>query len=98
MVTILRTHQFDGWLSGLRDPVASAAINIRIERARLGNLGNWKALGEGLGEMKIDVGQGYRVYFVQRGRVLVVLLCGGDKSSQDRDIKLARKLAGELED
>lgn len=98
MVTILRTDQFDRWLAGLRDPIASAAINIRIERARLGNLGTWRALSEGLCEMKIDVGQGYRVYFVQRGSVLVVLLCGGDKSTQDRDIKVARKLADELEE
>jgi putative addiction module killer protein len=98
MYKILRTLQFDEWLEKLRDPVASAAINIRIERARLGNLGNWKAVGEGVCEMKIDVGQGYRAYFVQRGTVIIVLLCGGNKSTQSKDIKLARKLASELED
>nr|WP_174769785.1 type II toxin-antitoxin system RelE/ParE family toxin [Paraburkholderia bonniea] len=98
MNTILRTSEFDAWLDKLRDPVASAAINIRIERARLGNLGNWKAVGEGVCEMKIDVGQGYRAYFVQRGQIIVVLLCGGSKSTQQKDIKLAKKLAGELEE
>ncbi|TKC83475.1 type II toxin-antitoxin system RelE/ParE family toxin [Trinickia terrae] len=98
MNTILRTPQFDEWLDKLRDPVASAAINIRIERARLGNLGNWKAVGDGVCEMTVDVGQGYRAYFVQRGKIIIVLLCGGNKSTQQKDIKLAKQLAGELED
>jgi putative addiction module killer protein len=90
--------QFDEWLDEVRDPIASAAINVRIERAKLGNLGYWRAVGEGICEMKIDVGLGYRAYFVRRGKIIVVLLCGGDKSTQKKDIKLAKKLAGELED
>ncbi|CBW75561.1 Hypothetical cytosolic protein [Mycetohabitans rhizoxinica HKI 454] len=98
MFKILTTPQFDEWLDEVRAPVASAAINVRIERAKLDNLGYWRAVGEGVCEMKIDVGLGYRAYFVRRGKIIVVLLCGGDKSTQKKNIKLAKKLAGELED
>ncbi|WP_338859965.1 type II toxin-antitoxin system RelE/ParE family toxin [Mycetohabitans rhizoxinica] len=98
MFKVLTTLQFDEWLDEVRAPVASAAINVRIERAKLDNLGYWRAVGEGVCEMKIDVGLGYRAYFVRRGKIIVVLLCGGDKSTQKKDIKLAKKLAGELED
>lgn len=98
MFKVLTTPQFDKWLDGLRDPVGSAAINLRIERAKLGNLGQWRAVGDGVNEMKIDVGPGYRAYFVRRGKIIVVVLCGGDKSTQKKDIKLAKQIAGELED
>ncbi|GAA5245608.1 hypothetical protein BMMON3_04270 [Burkholderia mallei] len=69
MFKVLTPPQFDKWLDGLRDPVGSAAINLRIERAKLGNLGQWRAVGDGVNEMKIDVGPGYRAYFVRRGQV-----------------------------
>lgn len=95
---VLTSPRFDKWLYELRDPIGSAAINLRIERAKQGNLGQWRAVGEGVCEMKIDVGPGYRTYFVRRGKVVVVLLCGGNKTTQQRDIKLAQQMAGELED
>ncbi|KWF62416.1 type II toxin-antitoxin system RelE/ParE family toxin [Burkholderia multivorans] len=98
MYKVLTTPQFDDWLDGLRDPVGSAAISLRIERAKLGNLGHWRAVGDGVCEMKIDVGPGYRAYFVRRGKILVIVLCGGDKATQKKDIKLAKQIAGELED
>ncbi|WP_058035156.1 type II toxin-antitoxin system RelE/ParE family toxin [Burkholderia pseudomallei] len=98
MFKVLTPPQFDKWLDGLRDPVGSAAINLRIERAKLGNLGQWRAVCDGVNEMKIDVGPGYRAYFVRRGKIIVVVLCGGDKSTQKKDIKLAKQIAGELED
>ncbi|WP_341772025.1 type II toxin-antitoxin system RelE/ParE family toxin [Burkholderia pseudomallei] len=66
--------------------------------SRLGNLGQWRAVCDGVNEMKIDVGPGYRAYFVRRGKIIVVVLCGGDKSTQKKDIKLAKQIAGELED
>ncbi|PXX38100.1 putative addiction module killer protein [Burkholderia pyrrocinia] len=98
MFKVLTTPQFDEWLDGLRDPVGCAAINLRIERAKLGNLGQWRAVGDGVNEMKIDVGPGYRAYFVRRGKIIVVVLCGGDKSTQKKDIRVAKQIAGELED
>jgi putative addiction module killer protein len=75
---------------------ARARINARIRRLSLGNFGDVKPIGEGVSELRIDFGPGYRVYFVQRGQTLVVLLAGGDKRTQDRDIKKALKLAREL--
>ncbi|RKU01839.1 addiction module antitoxin RelB [Burkholderia sp. Nafp2/4-1b] len=98
MHKVLTTPQFDVWLDALHDPIGSAAINLRIERAKLGNLGHWRAVGEGVCEMKIDVGPGYRAYFVRRGKIVIVLLCGGDKATQSKDIKRAKQIAGELED
>ena len=80
----------------LRDRQARARINARIRRLSLGNFGDVKPIGEGVSELRIDFGPGYRVYFVQRGQTLVVLLAGGDKRTQDRDIKKALKLAREL--
>ncbi|KVN83509.1 type II toxin-antitoxin system RelE/ParE family toxin [Burkholderia ubonensis] len=98
MRTILRLPEFIDWLAGLRDRVAKAAIANRLDRAALGNLGTVRPVGEGVSEMKVDVGPGYRVYYVTRGEVVIVLLCGGDKSTQKKDIKRAHKLAKELED
>jgi putative addiction module killer protein len=88
------TDEFRAWLVGLRDQRAAERIAIRIARLRNGLLGDTKSL-DGVGEMRVDYGPGYRVYFVRRG-ALIVLLCGGDKQSQDRDIKRARKLAEEI--
>src|SRR5882724_11170185 len=90
---ILSTDQFLDWLQKLRDRIAQRRIAERIARARDGNLGKMRSLGEGLMEMKIDHGPGYRVYFTYDGPLLIVLLVGGDKSSQDRDIHRAREVA-----
>lgn len=98
MVALVKTKQFDAWISALRDRGAVARILARIDRLELGNAGDVAPIGEGLSEMRINHGPGYRVYFMQRGSVLIVLLCGGDKSSQSRDIKLAKDLAAEWKD
>ena len=97
MVEIRRTAGFRTWLRGLRDERAKARIVSRIDRLRLGNLGDVKPVGEGVSELRIFYGPGYRVYFIRRGDALVVLLCGGDKSTQDRDVEAAKALARDLE-
>ena len=98
MYQLRQTEVFAAWLAGLRDVRAQARILARLESARLGNLGDCKAIGSGLREMRIHVGAGYRVYFVQKKEVILVLLCGGSKSSQTRDIARAKKIAQELKD
>lgn len=95
MVEIIKSATFDRWLRKLRDPRAKARIEMRIRRLGLGNPGDVQPVGGGLGEMRIDYGPGYRVYYMQSGAVLIVLLCGGDKRSQQRDINKARSLASE---
>ena len=95
MFEVRRTDEFRDWLKGLKDIRAAARVEIRIARVEAGNLGDVKFF-DGIGELRIDYGPGYRVYFVQRGKVLVILLCGGDKSSQKADIKKARALAKEV--
>lgn len=97
MKTVLTTPEFEKWLADLSDPVAAGAISDRMQRMQRGLLGMVAPVGDGVSEAKVDVGQGYRVYFVQHGKDLVVLLCGGDKSSQKKDIKRAKKIASELE-
>lgn len=92
------TLEFARWRDGLRDGIAKARIANRIERFQRGLLGDIKPVGQGVQEMRIDHGPGYRVYFVQRGDVLVILLCGGTKGSQQRDIARAWELAASLED
>lgn len=82
---------FDDWIGGLRDHKAVAQIQRRIYRVQLGNLGDVKSVGGGVSELRIDVGPGYRVYFGQEGNKIVILLCGGDKSSQSKDIKQAQE-------
>ncbi|MBI5197915.1 MAG: type II toxin-antitoxin system RelE/ParE family toxin [Nitrospirae bacterium] len=84
------------WFNSLRDRQARARIDIRIRRLSLGNPGDVKPGGKGVSELRIDYGPGYRVYFVQRGQMLVILLAGGDKQNQNRDIKKALELAREL--
>jgi putative addiction module killer protein len=81
---------FEEWLNDLDDKRAVARVLARLARVRQGNLGDCKAVGEGVLELRVDYGPGYRVYFGQQGRTLVVLLCGGDKRSQDRDIRQAK--------
>lgn len=98
MVEVRRTIDFSKWLSGLRDGRAKRAIAARIDRLAHGNPGDVKPVGHGVSELRIRYGPGYRVYFLQRGSVLIVLLCGGDKSSQDADILKAQALARELEE
>lgn len=98
MIAILRTARFASWLKNLRDHRAVAKIAVRIDRLADGHPGDVKPVGDGVSEMRIDHGPGYRVYFDQRGDVAIMLLVGGDKSSQARDILAARKLAREWKD
>ncbi|MDO8410361.1 MAG: type II toxin-antitoxin system RelE/ParE family toxin [Phenylobacterium sp.] len=97
MIEVRQTEAFRAWLEKLRDRRAAAKIAARLARLELGNFGDAEAVGEGVSELRIHYGPGYRAYFVQRGEVLVVMLCGGDKSSQDRDISRAKAMARELE-
>lgn len=96
MIEVRQTKAFMEWRAGLRDAVARKRIGARIDRLSFGNFGDAKPVGEGVGELRLDFGPGYRIYFVQRGDVLVILLCGGDKSTQARDIAKAKRLAQEL--
>ena len=93
MIEIRQTETYAEWFSSLRDRQAKARIDIRIRRLSLGNPGDVKAVGEGVAELRIDYGPGYRVYFVQHGQTVVILLAGGDKRTQNRDIKAALELA-----
>ncbi|MBV5350402.1 type II toxin-antitoxin system RelE/ParE family toxin [bacterium] len=93
MIEIRKTEHFANWLDNLRDIQAKARVLVRIERLASGNAGDVKPVGEGVSEMRISYGPGYRIYFIQRGSELIVLLAGGDKSSQSRDIKTAIRLA-----
>lgn len=95
MIEVRQTVSFSAWHKGLRDAIAAKKIAKRIARLEAGLLGDVKYFS-GIGELRIDHGPGYRVYFVQRGAVLVILLCGGDKSSQKRDIAAAVVMAKEL--
>ena len=90
---IRQTELFARWFAGLRDSQARRRIQARIDRLEIGNPGDAKPVGDGVSEMRIDYGPGYRVYFVQRGTKLVILLAGGDKRTQARDIAMARNLA-----
>lgn len=96
MIEVRQTDTFSEWFSGLRDKRAKARIDARIDRMAMGNFGDVEPAGEGVSELRIDYGPGYRVYFIRRGPTLVLLLCGGDKSTQDKDIKRAKALAREL--
>lgn len=96
MIEIRQTEVYSRWFRNLRDRQAQARINVRIRRLSLGNLGDVKPVGEGVSELRIHYGPGYRVYFTQRGETLVILLAGGDKRTQDRDIESALNLAREV--
>jgi putative addiction module killer protein len=96
MIEVRQTNVYRNWFAELRDRLARARIDIRIRRLSLGNPGDVKHVGEGVSELRIDYGPGYRVYFARQGQTLIVLLAGGDKSTQDRDIKTALQLARNL--
>jgi putative addiction module killer protein len=98
LLEVRKTDAFENWLTGLRDQRGKAKIVARIDRLALGNPGDVAPVGEGVSELRIHFGPGYRVYFVRRGKTVVLLLCGGDKGSQERDIAQAKSLAAELED
>jgi putative addiction module killer protein len=97
MIEIRQTAVFAKWIAGLRDRRARAKIAARIDRLAFGNAGDAEPVGEGVSELRIHYGPGYRVYFTRRGPVVIVLLCGGDKSTQAQDIKTAKALAAQLE-
>ena len=96
MTEVLQTETFSKWLVKLRDLRARAKIQARIDRLESGNAGDVKPVGEGVSEMRIDYGPGYRIYFIRKGTELIILLAGGDKGSQSRDIQRALDLAREL--
>ena len=96
MVEIRQTDEYARWFGKLRDPQARARILVRIRRLSLGNAGDVAPVGDGVSEMRIDYGPGYRVYFKQQGETLVILLAGGDKRTQKRDIEKAKALARNL--
>ncbi len=93
MIEVIQSATFTTWINGLRDREAVARITARIRRMTMGNFGDVEPVGEGVSEARIHHGAGYRVYFIRTGKELIVLLCGGDKKSQNRDIKLAREMA-----
>ncbi len=92
---VVQTETFRIWLARLADRQAVARIVVRLRRLELGNAGDTRSVGDGVSEMRIDYGPGYRVYFTKRGKTIVILLCGGDKKSQRKDIATARKIAKE---
>jgi putative addiction module killer protein len=93
VIRVSQTATFARWFRDLRDPAVRARIMVRIDRLALGNPGDVEAVGDGVSELRIHHGPGYRVYFMRRGDEIVILLCGGDKSTQARDIRRARELA-----
>ncbi len=97
MIEVRQTDTFTDWLNDLRDRAARGVIGKRLARIELGLFGDMRSVGEGVSELRIDFGPGYRVYFTRRGLVVVILLCGGDKASQSRDIARAQTLATEVE-
>ena len=97
MVEIQQTDLFSKWLTALRDRTAKARVLVRIDRLRLGLAGDTKSVGDAVSELRIDHGPGYRVYYTWRGRELVLLLAGGDKSTQERDIQKAKMLLENLD-
>ena len=98
MIIVRESETFKDWISALKDKIAQSVINARIRRVSAGNFGNTKSVGGNVSELIIDYGPGYRVYFTRKGREIIILLCGGDKSSQSRDIEAAKQMADSLEE
>lgn len=98
MYTVRTTQQFDAWMASIKDGTTKRRLQTRLRKALLGNLGDIKPVGSGVMEMREFFGAGWRMYFVQRGSTLIVMLGGGNKSSQSRDISAAKQLAASLED
>lgn len=98
MAELLQSETFRHWLTTLRDQRAAARIRARLDRLAIGNAGDVRPVGGGVSEMRIDYGPGYRVYFMRRGPLLLLLLCGGDKRTQHQDIQRALAMAAELEE
>jgi putative addiction module killer protein len=98
MFEVQQTAIFEAWIDGLKDMRAVARIEVRLRRLSLGNVGDAKSLGDGVSEMRIDYGPGYRLYFTRRGERIVILLCGGDKKRQSGDIARAKQMAKEADD
>jgi putative addiction module killer protein len=97
MFIVRQTQEFQDWLDGLRDQRAQVRIAARLRLAEAGNLGDWKPVGGEVSEMRVDIGPGYRLYFTRKGSILIVMLAGGDKSTQARDIKRAQRILKQLE-
>ncbi len=95
MLDVVRTDEFDSWLQRLKDQRGKSRILRRLDRLAQGNPGDVRPIGKGLSELRLNVGPGYRIYYLQDGEVLILLLCGGDKSTQQKDIKKAHQLAAE---
>lgn len=98
MLELRQTEVFADWLNGLRDRRAQARIDVRLRRLSLGNFGDTKSLGDGVSELRIDYGPGYRLYYTRRGEQIVILLCGGDKKRQNADIARAKEMVKEVDD
>jgi putative addiction module killer protein len=97
MFVLQQTQEFQDWLDALKDLRAQVRIAARLRQAESGNLGDWKSGGNEVSEMRIAFGPGYRLYFTRRGNILIIMLAGGDKSTQSRDIKRAQRILKELE-
>jgi putative addiction module killer protein len=96
MFDVQETEEFSAWIDELADERGKAKVVARLRRLTMGLLGDVKPVGGGVSELRIDAGPGYRIYFIKRGALVILLLCGGDKGSQSRDIARARRMAGEL--
>lgn len=97
MITVLSTEIFDGWIDELKDLRAKTKIQARIRRLKNGNFGDIEPVGEGFSEMRIHEGKGYRIYLKSHGKIIVILLCGGDKGTQQKDITRAKSIYKEIE-
>jgi putative addiction module killer protein len=98
MITVRETENFKKWIRGLKDRIAQSIIIARVRRISAGNFGDVKPVGNDISELRIDYGPGYRVYFTRRGQEIIILLCGGDKSTQSRDIEAAKRIAENIKE